>query len=247
MGLAPVHDVVATALSHSVGANTVYLNLRAVERVRDRALSEAGVLRGSLSKASILSALLDACEEAFVETGHPAVVVLNDHPSWLLSNEAAAEVVLEELKSVSSRVMFIAACPEDALQPGDYAPSARPPAPVPTAAAADSDAPMSDSSNPFSTFANFFQGGNGDNSNARTGTGTFGRPIFPSTLPPSILSGLLPPSMQPGNQGMQPPSTSQQQQQGGMPFPPGMLPPQGALVGRSFQVVSPAVLRIWFR
>lgn len=240
MGLAPVHDVVATALSHSVGANTVYLNLRAVERVRDRALSEAGVPRGALSKANILSALLDACEEAFVETGHPAVVVINDHPSWLLSNEAAAEVVLEELKSVSSRVMFIAACPEDALQPGDYAPSARPPAPVPTAAAADIDTPMADGSNPFSTFANFFQGSNSGNSNnARTGTGTFGKPIFPSTLPPSILSGLLPPSMQQGNTGIQPPTTpQQQQQQGGMPFPPGMMPPQGALVGRSFQVVS---------
>jgi hypothetical protein len=232
-----VHDVVATALSHSVGANTVHLNLRAVERVRDRALSEFGVPRGYLSKANILSALLDACEEAFVETGHPAVVVLNDHPSWLLSNEAAAEVVLEELKSVSSRVMFIAACPEDILQPGDYAPSARPPAPVSTAAAADNDAPVADGSNPFSAFSSLFQGSNSNNNNARTGTGTFGKPIFPATLPPSILSGLLPPSMQQGTQGMPPPSSQQQPQQGGMPFPPGMLPPQGALVGRSFQVV----------
>jgi hypothetical protein len=39
------------------------------------------------------------------------------------------QVVLDELKSLSSRVMFLAVSPEDTLQVGDYAPSARPPAP----------------------------------------------------------------------------------------------------------------------
>jgi hypothetical protein len=38
-------------------------------------------------------------------------------------------VVLDELKSLSSRVMFLAVSPEDTLQVGDYAPSARPPTP----------------------------------------------------------------------------------------------------------------------
>lgn len=53
--------------------------------------------------------------------------------------------------------------------------------------------------------------------------GTFGKPIFPSALPPGALAGLLPPSMG-GNNGNMPPG-----------FTP--LPPQTALVGRSFQVV----------
>jgi hypothetical protein len=57
------------------------------------------------------------------------------------------------------------------------------------------------------------------------GTGTFGKPIFPSSLPPSVFSGLLPPSMMGGNVP-------------GLP----MLPPQTALVGRSFQVVSAVYL-----
>lgn len=50
------------------------------------------------------------------------------------------------------------------------------------------------------------------------GTGTFGKPVFSSMLPPSAFAGLLPPSMMGGN----------------MPS----LPPNTALVGRSFQVVS---------
>lgn len=199
----------------------VHLNLRNVERVRDIARNKHGVPRQALSKAHILTALLDACEEVYVETARPSLVVFDDHPSWLLSNEAAAEVMLDELKSISSRVVFIAVPPEDALHPGDFAPSACP-APVappnPSGAEAEGAAAGADMSNPFASFANLFNAG------GNTGTGTFGTPQagmhFPASLPPSVLSGLLPPSM------------------GADPSGAPMTPPTGALIGRSFQVVS---------
>ena len=169
-GIAPIHDTLATALAHSVGANSVRLNLATVERVRDTALA-AGIPRELVTKTSILTALLDACEDDFVDTTHPAIVIFNDHPAWLLKDDEASEVILEELKSVSSRVMFLAVSPEDTLQPGDYAPSARPPViPVPPASA-DADGMGQDSGNPFASFASLFNGGDaaGGNKGSRTG------------------------------------------------------------------------------
>lgn len=91
-GIAPVQDALVTALAHSVGANTVHLNLPTVERVRKLAALRYRVDPSQLSKAAVVSALMDALEDVYVETNHPAVVVFNDHPGWLLSNEAAAEV-----------------------------------------------------------------------------------------------------------------------------------------------------------
>lgn len=158
MGVAPIHDVVVSALSHSVGANLAFLNQRRVEKVRDLAL-QRGVSAEFLTKANIVAALLDACEDGFVETARSAVVVINDHPGWLLSNEAASEVVLSELKSISSRVMFLAVPPRDTLRVGDFAPSVRPPPPVaaPAAQSMESEIFGGDaSSNPFASFANMF-------------------------------------------------------------------------------------------
>lgn len=68
--MAPVHNIIATALSHSVGANLAFLNLQNVEKVRDSALA-VGVDRAFLSKANILTALVEACEDSFVETARP--------------------------------------------------------------------------------------------------------------------------------------------------------------------------------
>lgn len=79
-------------------------------------------------------------------------------------------MVLEELKSLSSRVMFLAVSPEDTLQVGDYAPFARPPAPPQAAVDTDGTAAgpmMPEGMLPFTSFANLFQGGNG----APTGNG----------------------------------------------------------------------------
>lgn len=91
-GIAPIQNALVTALAHSVGANLVHLNLAAVERVRDLAAATHAVDPLLLSKAAVVSALLEACEDAYSETTRPAVVVFDDHPAWLLSNEAAAEV-----------------------------------------------------------------------------------------------------------------------------------------------------------
>jgi hypothetical protein len=91
-GMAPIQDALVTALAHSVSANLVHLNMATVERVRALAIATYGIDRAELTKAAVLSALMDALEDTYVDTTHPAVVVFNDHPGWLLSNEAAAEV-----------------------------------------------------------------------------------------------------------------------------------------------------------
>lgn len=170
--MSPVHNIIATALSHSVGANLAFLNLQNVEKVRDSALA-VGVERSFLSKANILTALLEACEDSFVDTSRPAVVVIDDAPLWLLSNEAASEVVVEELKSVSSRVVFLAISPPDVLKSGDFSPSARPaPLPPQTSENAEISADAL-SNNPLASFANLFNAGNGGgggpDSSSRTG------------------------------------------------------------------------------
>jgi hypothetical protein len=90
--MAPIQDALVTALAHSVSANLVHLNMATVERVRAVAIATYGIDRAELSKAAVLSALMDALEDTYVDTTHPAVVVFNDHPGWLLSNDAAAEV-----------------------------------------------------------------------------------------------------------------------------------------------------------
>jgi len=41
---------------------------------------QRGLNAAFLTKANIVTALLDACEEGFVETGRPAMVVINDQP-----------------------------------------------------------------------------------------------------------------------------------------------------------------------
>lgn len=164
-GVAPVHNIIAAALSHSVGANLAFLNLQNVEKVRDSALA-VGVDRAFLSKANILTALVEACEDSFVETAHPAVVVIDDSPQWLLANEAAAEVVVEELKSVSSRVMFLAIAPPDVLKNGDFSPSARP-APVPPQAEIAETSGEAGTNSAFASFANLFNGAS--DSSSRTG------------------------------------------------------------------------------
>lgn len=170
MGVAPVHNIIVTALSHSVGANMAFLNLANVEKVRDSALA-VGVDRAFLSKANIITALLEACEDSFVESTRPSVVVIDDAPQWLLSNEAASETIVEELKSVSSRVMFLAISPPDVLRSGDCSPSARP-APTPPQTDSAEAGAEGQSNNPMASFASLFNAGNGagPDSSSRTGS-----------------------------------------------------------------------------
>ena len=47
--------------------------------MRDLAL-QRGLNAEFLTKANIVTALLDACEDGYVETGRPAMVVINDQP-----------------------------------------------------------------------------------------------------------------------------------------------------------------------
>lgn len=145
-----------------------FLNLQNVEKVRDSALA-VGVDRAFLSKANIITALLEVCEDSFVETTRPAVVVIDDAPQWILANEAASEVVVEELKSVSSRVVFLAISPPDVLRSGDFCPSARP-APVPPPQD-NAEMGAEGQSNPMASFASLFNAGNGagPDSGSRTG------------------------------------------------------------------------------
>ena len=87
------------------------------------------------------------------------VVPFSTFTGWLLSNEAASEVVLEELKSVSSRVMFVAVPPKDTLRAGDFAPSARPPvvsAPSSGVNSAEGEVFGGDASSPFVNLASLF-------------------------------------------------------------------------------------------
>ena len=49
------------------------------KQVRDLALRR-GLNAEFLTKANIVTALLDACEDGYVETGRPAMVVINDQP-----------------------------------------------------------------------------------------------------------------------------------------------------------------------
>jgi len=233
LGVAPIHNVVVTALSHSLGANLAFLNLRRVEKVRDLAL-QRGVSSDFLSKANIVAALLDACEDSYVETAHPAVVVIDGPPGWLLSDEAASEVVLGELKSVSSRVMFLAVPPRDTLRIGDFAPSARPPPPAPAAQPAPSspleeifggDAPSGSS---FSPFANLFDPAAEDTpaeENAANGANNKDGPV----IPPWFQS---------------PSSSSQTQAQQQMQVPQGTATPPANVAGRlGIQMVRQ---RLWF-
>jgi predicted membrane protein len=94
--MAPIQDALVTALAHSVSANLVHLNMATVERVRTLAIATYGIDRAELTKSAVLSALMDALEDTYVDTTHPAVVVFNDHPGWLLSNEATAEVSCQD-------------------------------------------------------------------------------------------------------------------------------------------------------
>lgn len=212
MGVSPIHNIVVTALSHSLGANLAFLNQRRVEKVRDLALLR-GVDSRFLTKMNIVAALLDACEDSYVETAHPAVVVIDGHPGWLLSDEAASEVVLSELRSVSSRVIFLAVPPRDTLRIGDFAPSARPPpaavaAPAPSSSMEEifgGDAP---GSNSFSAFASLFDptGGPGgtDSQPGEDGASKDG-PVIPPWFEPSSPSQTQAQSQQP-LQGAAPPA-----------------------------------------
>lgn len=51
--------------------------------MRDLAL-QRGLNAEFLTKANIVTALLDACEEGFVETARPVIVVINDQPGEAL-------------------------------------------------------------------------------------------------------------------------------------------------------------------
>lgn len=108
-GLSAVQDTLVRALSHSLGANLVYLNLHNVNRVRDTAVA-LGVPSNMLSKANIIRALLAKYTTTTTTLANginddddvPLVVLLNDDLKWLIHNHEASDVLLQAMVQTSS-------------------------------------------------------------------------------------------------------------------------------------------------
>ena len=224
-GVAPLHHIVVTALAHSLSSALVHVNHRRILQIRDLALLQH-IPADYLTKTNILTALLDACEDTYIHTAHNSVVVIDDHPAWLLSDESASEVLLSELKSLSSKIMFIAVPPTDALKANDFIPSARPlPIVVPPTASAENEMGQE---NPFAAIANMFNNNNNNNNNDGNSNNN-NNPFSESNLPPSLKNAMFSNSILNTNTNKVNPSANAN-----------TIAPGGqsnALVGRSVQVV----------
>ena len=228
-GVCVIQETMVKALAHSLHANLVQLNLNTVDKVRNAAIMNQAtcsraitsnaddVSMGSIhsySTSSILAALIEAaydCEQ-------PTVVLMNDDLEWLTHDDEASGVMLSAIDSKmipSTKLLFIAIEPDEALKVGQLTPSCKPTVPASSTSASTIDeSPSTGSSSPFS-FSNIF------------GTSNPSIPQLPtkSSSPPTTdPSGSA--SFTNGPLGF------------GFPFPPPPPGMGGPIMGRSFQVVS---------
>ena len=185
-GLAQIQSLLAKALAHSIRAQLVVVNQKVVEKVQELALAKGVRNTRLLSKATLLSALMDLSDEKDGAggggPGRPLVIVFNDQLTWLLHNRAASSTVLEEFRNDKSRIFFLLLQPSEELRVGQVPPSLQP-SPAISAAPSGSARESGDGEDlpDLSALYNSF-------SAAQQGPGA-GRPPFP---PPGMAMPFFP-------------------------------------------------------
>jgi hypothetical protein len=139
-GLSFLQRVVGRSLAHSLRASFVTVNQTTLESVQRRALEKGIKNQKLLTKATLLSCLMDLSDEQQQQnndnnnknniesssSASPLVILFDDPLTWLTDNLAASSTVLEELKNDKSRVFFLWIDPQEELKVGQTPPSLQP-------------------------------------------------------------------------------------------------------------------------
>ena len=220
---------IVNALSSSLQSTYITLSRKEVEKMR-RAATLKNIPQELLSTANLISALFDEIEEE----KNPIIVTFTDDISWLINSQATGEIVLEEMRSPSSKIFFVFVQPDLEIKVGQTASFLRDertkkfvPEPTPSSGGFPNFASFFQNQSPMAGFSNENQGPGSKNQQQQQQLGNKqeekdSRPqqnFFPPN--PAFLS----------------PSLGQGQGQG-QSFPIGMngFMPPGAVFGRSFQV-----------
>jgi hypothetical protein len=164
-GVCVIQETMVKALAHSLHANLVQLNLNTVDKVRNAAImNQATCSRATTSNADDVSmgsihsystsSILAALIEAAYDCEQPTVVLMNDDLEWLTHDDEASGVMLSAIDSkmiTSTKLLFIAIEPDEALKVGQPTPSCKPTVPASSTSASTIDeSPSTGSSSPFS-------------------------------------------------------------------------------------------------
>ena len=219
---------IVKALSSSLQSTYITLSRKEVEKMRRAAILK-NIPQELLSTANLISALFDEIEEE----KNPIIVTFTDDISWLINSQATGEIVLEEMRSSSSKIFFVFVQPDLEIKVGQTASFLRDertkkvvPEPTPSPGGFPNFASFFQNQSPMAGFSNQNQGpvpqqqqqqqlGNNQEERDPRPQQNFFTPN-PSFLPPTMGQG----------QGQ------------GQNFPLGMngFMPPGAVFGRSFQV-----------